>query len=197
MTASTVASTKCFLFPGSDLVRSTVHLSSSAVDFYLLAFPRFSLRKKEHKFYFFKNRVPNFRTSRCAGYLLDHSGDKEKGGGGWGAGSNCWRASSGDADDAGVMCEAFGLTVSEAKIQIMYLHTKGTPESTTIFSVETAGQVYNQTNEFVYLGGTSTTVPTYPLRSTSAYATTGVASGSTPSNCTTDQTLPSSSEPEC
>ena len=64
------------------------------------------------------------------------------------------------------MCEAFGLTVSEAKIEIMYLRTKGMPESTTIFSVETAGQVYNQTNEFVYLGGTSTTVPTYPLRST-------------------------------
>ena len=27
------------------------------------------------------------------------------------------------------------------------------PESTVIFSVETAGQVDNQTNEFVYLGG--------------------------------------------
>ena len=57
------------------------------VEFYLLAFPRFSVRKKEQKFYFFKNRTHDFRTSRCAGYLLDHSGDKEeKGGGGWGAG---------------------------------------------------------------------------------------------------------------
>ena len=27
------------------------------------------------------------------------------------------------------------------------------PESTAIFSVEATGQVYNQTNEFVYLGG--------------------------------------------
>ena len=27
------------------------------------------------------------------------------------------------------------------------------PESTAIFSVDAAGQVYNQTNEFVYLGG--------------------------------------------
>ena len=27
------------------------------------------------------------------------------------------------------------------------------PESTAIFSVEAAGQVYNQTNEFVYIGG--------------------------------------------
>ena len=169
------------------------------VEFYLLEFPRFPLRKKYYKFYFFKNRTHDFRTSRCAGYLLDRSGDKEeKRGGRWGAGgSNCWRAGSGDADDAGVVCEAFGLTISEAKIEIMHLRTKGTPESTTIFSVETAGQVYNQTNEFVYLGGTSTTVPTYPLGSTSAYATNDVASLSTPSNCTTDQTLPSSSEPEC
>ena len=35
----------------------------------------------------------------------------------------------------------------------MCLRTKGIPESTTIFSVEAAGQVYNQTNRFVYLGG--------------------------------------------
>ena len=45
------------------------------VDFYLLTFPRFPLRKKEHKSYFGKNRTHDFRTSRCAGYLLDHSGD--------------------------------------------------------------------------------------------------------------------------
>ena len=52
-----------------------------------------------------------------------------------------------------VVCAAFGLTVSEAKTEIMCLHGKGMPESTAIFSVEAAGQVYNQTNEFVYLGG--------------------------------------------
>ena len=47
------------------------------VEFYLLAFPRFPLRKKEHKSYFGKNRTHDFRTSRCAGYLLvDHSGDE-------------------------------------------------------------------------------------------------------------------------
>ena len=40
------------------------------VEFYLLTFPRFSLRKKEHKSYFGKNRTHDFRTSRCAGYLL-------------------------------------------------------------------------------------------------------------------------------
>ena len=52
-----------------------------------------------------------------------------------------------------VVCAAFGLTVSEAKTEIMCLRAKGVPVSTAIFSVEAAGQVYNQTNEFVYLGG--------------------------------------------
>ena len=46
------------------------------VEFYLLAFPRFPLRKKEHNSYFGKNRTHDFRTSRCAAYLLDHSGDE-------------------------------------------------------------------------------------------------------------------------
>ena len=52
-----------------------------------------------------------------------------------------------------VVCAAFGLTVSEAKIEMMYLRAKGMPESTAIFSVDVAGQVYNQTNELVYLEG--------------------------------------------
>ena len=52
-----------------------------------------------------------------------------------------------------VVCAAFGLTLSEAKTEIMCLRAKGMPESTAAFSVEAAGQVYNQTNEFVYLGG--------------------------------------------
>ena len=52
-----------------------------------------------------------------------------------------------------VTCAVFGLTVSEAKIEIVCLRTKGIPESNAIFSVETACQVFNQTNEFVYLGG--------------------------------------------
>ena len=46
------------------------------VEFYLITFPRFSLRKKEHKSYFGKNRTHDFRTSRRAGYILDHSGDE-------------------------------------------------------------------------------------------------------------------------
>ena len=52
-----------------------------------------------------------------------------------------------------VVCAAFGLTESEAKTEITCLHTKGVPESNAIFSLEAAGQVYNQTNEFVFLGG--------------------------------------------
>ena len=50
-----------------------------------------------------------------------------------------------------VACATFGLTLSEAKTEIVCLRTKRMPESTAIFSVE-VGQ-YNQTNEFVYLGG--------------------------------------------
>ena len=96
-----------------------------------------------------------------------------------------------------VVCAAFGLTVSEAKTEIMRLRAKGMPESTATFSVEAAGQVYNQTNEFVYLGKTSTKMPTCPSRSTGAYATYGAASGCTPSNCTTDRALPSSSKSGC
>ena len=48
------------------------------VGFYLLTFPRFPLRMKEHKSYFGKNRTHDFRTSRCAAYLLDHSGDENR-----------------------------------------------------------------------------------------------------------------------
>ena len=51
------------------------------------------------------------------------------------------------------VCAAFRLTVSEAKTEIMCLRTKRMSESTITFNVEAAGQVYNQTNEFVYLGG--------------------------------------------
>ena len=47
-----------------------------------------------------------------------------------------------------VVCAALGLTVSEAKTEIMCLRAKGTCRSPPL-----AGQVYNQTNEFVYLGG--------------------------------------------
>ena len=52
-----------------------------------------------------------------------------------------------------VVSATFGLTVSGAKTEIMRLRTKGILESTAIFSVETAGEMDNQTNEFAYLGG--------------------------------------------
>ena len=49
---------------------STLTTRQTMLEFYLLPFPRFPLQKKEHKFYFGKNRTHDFRTSRCAGYLL-------------------------------------------------------------------------------------------------------------------------------
>ena len=52
-----------------------------------------------------------------------------------------------------IVCAVLGLTVSNAKTEIMCLRTKGIPESNAIFGVEAVGQVYNQTKEFVYLGG--------------------------------------------
>ena len=55
---------------------STLTTRQPMVKFYLLAFPRFPLRKKKPKSYFGKNRTHDFRTSRCADYLLDHSGDE-------------------------------------------------------------------------------------------------------------------------
>ena len=72
------------------------------------------------------------------------------------------------ADDAGVVskspeqlrkmmdaivtvCAAFGLTVLDAKTEIMCLRTRGMSNVTAIFSVEAAGQLYKQTRDFVYL----------------------------------------------
>ena len=46
---------------------STLTTRQAMVEFYLLTFPRFPSRKKEHKSYFGKNRTHEFRTSRCAG----------------------------------------------------------------------------------------------------------------------------------
>ena len=48
-------------------------------------------------------------------------------------------------------CSAFGLTVSDAKTNIMCLQSNG--EGHVPFTVTAAGQVYNQTVEFVCLGG--------------------------------------------
>ena len=84
-----------------------------------------------------------------------------------------------------VVCAAFGLTVSEAKTEIMCLRAKGMPESTAIFSVEAAGQVYNQTNQFVYLGRGKRQPQCRPVhrgRPAHTQRMHGAASGSTPSN---------------
>ena len=51
-----------------------------------------------------------------------------------------------------IACAAFDLIVSEAKTETMCLRSKEMSESTAIVSVEAAGQVYNHTNEFIYLG---------------------------------------------
>ena len=108
-----------------------------------------------------------------------------------------------------VVCAAFGLLpYRRSKTEIVCLRTKGMPEaavvlneeipeSTAMLSVEAAGQMYNQTNEFASLTRNVTITPTFPSRSTGAYATLGAASGSTPSNCTADRTLPSSSKSRC
>ena len=52
-----------------------------------------------------------------------------------------------------VVCAAFSFTVSGSIAEIMCLRAKGMPKSTAIFSVEAAGQLYNQTNEFANLEG--------------------------------------------
>ena len=51
------------------------------------------------------------------------------------------------------VCAAFGLTVSEAKTEIMCLRTRRMSDAASTFSVEAVGQVYKQTHDFVYLGG--------------------------------------------
>ena len=75
------------------------------------------------------------------------------------------------ADDAGIIsrsseglermmtvivtaCSSFGLTVSEAKTEIMCLETKGGGKAS--FTINAAGRVYKQTIEFVYSGGAIT-----------------------------------------
>ena len=53
-----------------------------------------------------------------------------------------------------IACSAFGLTVSEAKTDVMFLQTKG--EGKVSFTIDAGGQVYKQAIEFVYLGGAFT-----------------------------------------
>ena len=56
---------------------STLTTRQPMVEFYLLAHvPTLSVTKERTQTYLGKNRTHDFRTSRCAGYLLDHSGDE-------------------------------------------------------------------------------------------------------------------------
>ena len=95
------------------------------------------------------------------------------------------------------VCVAFGLTVSEAKDEIMCLRTRGTSDATATFSVEAAGHVYKQAHDFLYLIGNVITTPTCPSRLTGASATPGAVSGNIPSNYTTDRDPPSRSRFGC
>ena len=99
------------------------------------------------------------------------------------------------ADDAGVVSQLpEKLRNIMAVIEIMCLRTKGVPEASTILSVEAAGQAYNQTNDFVYLRGNANhNADLSNVFDRCAYATHGIASGSTPLNCTTGRALSSSS----
>ena len=95
-----------------------------------------------------------------------------------------------------IVCAASGLIVSEAKTEIMCLHTKRIRKSTATFSVGAAGQVYNQMNEFVYLGENVN----YNVDLTigvNRRIHNGAASRSLPSNFTTDRAPPSSSKFGC
>ena len=94
-----------------------------------------------------------------------------------------------------VVCAAFGLTVSEAKTEIMCLRANGMSESTTTFNVEAAGQVYSETDEFVYLGRNVNHNADLSIKVDRRIRNAWYRS--TPSNCTTDRTLPSSSKSGC
>ena len=96
-----------------------------------------------------------------------------------------------------IVCAAFGLTVSEAKTEIMCFRAKGMPESTATFSVEAAGQGYNQTNEFVYLGGNVNHNIDLSIEVDRRIRNELCSFRKTPLNCRTDRALPSSSKSGC
>ena len=97
-----------------------------------------------------------------------------------------------------VVCAAFGLTISEAKTEIMCLRAKGMTESAPTFSVEAAGQVYNQTNEFVYLAeGNVNHNADLSIEVDRRIRNAWCSFRNTPSNCTTDRALPSISKSGC
>ena len=96
-----------------------------------------------------------------------------------------------------VACAAFGFTVSEAKTEIMCLRAKGMPESTPTFRVEAAGRVYNQTNEFVYLGGNVNHNADLSIEVNRRIRNAWCSFRKYTLDCTTDRALPSSSKSGC
>ena len=96
-----------------------------------------------------------------------------------------------------VVCAAFGLTVREAKTEIIVcLRTKGCRSPPPYSAKRQRARWTTKPTSSYTSGGTSTTMPTCPSRSTGAYATHGAASVSTPLNCTADLAFPSSSKPD-
>ncbi|CAM9699765.1 unnamed protein product [Sphacelaria rigidula] len=86
------------------------------------------------------------------------------------------------------ICGEFALTASEAKTNTMRLHSPAGR-----LDINAAGQVYEQTDNFLYLRGRLRRVATSRWKSTSAYEGHGRATISTKSNCTIDRTRPSTS----
>ena len=93
-----------------------------------------------------------------------------------------------------VVCAAFGLTVSEAKTEIMCLRSKGMPGSTATFSVEAGDQVHNQTNEFVYLVGNVDHNADLSIEVNRRIRNAWCSFRKYTLDCTTDRALPSSSK---
>ena len=79
----------------------------------------------------------------------------------------------------------------------MCLRAKRVPESTAIFSVEAAGQVYNQTNEFVYLGGNVNHNVDLSIEVDRRIRNARCSFRKHTFDCTTDQALPPSSKSGC
>ena len=96
-----------------------------------------------------------------------------------------------------VVCVVYGLAVSGAKTKTMCLFTKGMPEPIIILSVEAAGQVYNQTNKFVYPGGNVTHVVDLLIEVDPRIGNAWPSFRKYPSTYTTDGALPSSSKSGC
>lgn len=59
----------------------------------------------------------------------------------------------------------FGFTVSETKVEIMCLPTKGMPDATAVFSIKASCQVYKHVSSYTSEGKSTTTLifPSKPI----------------------------------